>query len=539
MLKSIFAKYVITFVVLLLLSFMLLLFIVDSMYSNDSLRDERAELRGVAASCAEHLSDLYRTSGREDFGDFVRKGDSEGHTDAADIHRILDAVTTNSEDMTVYVTDASGGFIFSVGFAASAAPAEGTPLLRQEDFEAMDEEADADSQASAMPSMSKSNGTDSDEDASAGAFLREHPLLTHKRSFGYVHPVDTDEGNTVGYVLVVSTAENWSNLMDSTVRSVVVAAIWVFLAALIAIYFITERTVAPLRDMSRAVKRMAVGQYDVRVRVKGSDEVAELAVAFNQMAESLENLERMRNSFVANVSHDLRTPMTTISGFIDGILEGVIPEDQREHYLKIVSDEVRRLSRLVTALLDVSRLQAGDRKFDMKPFDVCEMGRMILISFEQKIVEKGLDVEFECDEDNMFVLADQDAIHQILYNICDNAVKFSAEGGKLRMSFTWSAGETGRSRKAVVKVYNEGQGIPPEDIPFVFERFYKSDKSRGLDKSGVGLGMFISKTIIEAHGETISVASDYGKSCEFTFTLARTIPPTQKGRVIHSQGGNP
>ena len=535
MLKSIFAKYVITFVVLLLVSFMLLLFIVDSMYSNDSLRDEREELRGVAASCADHLSDLYRISGREDFGDFIRQGDSEGHTDVAYIHRILDAVTTNSEDMTVYVTDASGGFIFSVGFAAASAPDVGTPLLRQEDFEAMGEESDSHAQASAMPAISRSNSSGADrEGTAAGAFLKEHPLLTHKRSFGYVHPVDAAEGNTVGYVLVVSTAESWSNLMDSTVRSVAVAAIWVFLAALIAIYFITERTVAPLRDMSRAVKRMAVGQYDVRVRVKGSDEVAELAVAFNQMAESLENLESMRNSFVANVSHDLRTPMTTISGFIDGILDGVIPEDQREHYLKIVSDEVRRLSRLVTALLDVSRLQAGDRKFDMKPFDVCEVGRMILISFEQKINEKGLDVEFECDEDNMFVLADQDAIHQILYNICDNAVKFSAEGGKLRMSFTWSSGETGRSRKALVKVYNEGQGIPPEDLPFVFERFYKSDKSRGLDKSGVGLGMFISKTIIEAHGESISVASDYGKSCEFTFTLARTVSPAPKGRASHS-----
>jgi signal transduction histidine kinase len=289
--------------------------------------------------------------------------------------------------------------------------------------------------------------------------------------------------------------------------------------------------------MSRAVKTMAVGQYDVRVRVYGRDEVAELAAAFNQMAESLENLERMRNSFVANVSHDLRTPMTTISGFVDGILDGVIPPEQQKHYLTVVSGEVRRLSRLVTALLDVSRLQAGDRKFDMKPFDICEMGRQILISFEQKIDSKGLDVEFECDEDNMYVLADMDAIHQILYNICDNAVKFSSERGKLKMSFTWSAGGLGRPYKAVVTVYNEGQGIPAEDIPFVFERFYKSDKSRGLDKTGVGLGMFISKTIIEAHGETISVDSEYGKYCAFTFTLARTEPPAQKARALHTQGG--
>ena len=536
MLKSIFAKYVITFVVLLLVSFTLLLFIVDSMYTNDSLRAERRDLRGVAASCAENLSELYAAGGREDFFDFVCNGGAEGSADGDYIRRVLDAIMTNFEDMTIYVTDARGGFIFSTGFASASAPAAGTPLLRPEDFEAMSEEVTtAAPRSNPIPGRSSSA---EEETTLSGAFLDDHPLLTHKRSFGYVHPVQKPDGEILGYVLVVSTAETWSYLMDSTVRSVMVAALWVFLAALIAIYFITERTVSPLRDMSRAVKRMAVGQYDVRVRVKGSDEVAELAVAFNQMAESLENLESMRNSFVANVSHDLRTPMTTISGFIDGILEGVIPEEQRAHYLRVVSDEVRRLSRLVTALLDVSRLQAGDRKFDMKPFDVCEMGRMILISFEQKIEDKRLDVEFECDEDNMFVLADKDAIHQILYNICDNAVKFSEMGGKLRMSFAWSTGETGRNRKAVVKVYNEGQGIPPEDLPFVFERFYKSDKSRGLDKSGVGLGMFISKTIIEAHGETISVASDYGKNCEFTFTLARSIPPTQKGRASIPKGGN-
>ena len=283
--------------------------------------------------------------------------------------------------------------------------------------------------------------------------------------------------------------------------------------------------------MSKAAKRMAVGKFDTRVPVHGRDEVAELAVAFNQMAGDLENLERMRNSFVANVSHDLRTPMTTISGFIDGILDGVIPPEQERHYLQVVSEEVRRLSRLVTALLDVSRLQAGDRKFDFRPFDICEMGRLILISFEKKIDEKELDVEFECDEERMFVLADQDAIHQILYNICDNAVKFSSKRGKLKVSFTWSPAEGSRHRKAVVKVYNEGQGIPAEDLPFIFERFYKSDKSRSLDKSGVGLGMYISKAIIDAHGETISVASEYGRYCQFTFTLTRADPPAPKERV--------
>ena len=528
MFKSVFAKYVITFAALLLVSFLLLLFLVNSVVSNHTVRSEQSNIRGVAASCADNLARMYEQSGRDSFDDFLRE---QADDSSVSVEWMLKAILTNFEDMTVYVTDVGGGFLFSTGKFSHTAPTVGSPILTPENL-------------SALPSPRSDSSEEEQPQANEyGTFLTEHPLLSSEQSFLFVLPVFSGEPSSaatpIGYVVVTSTAETQGNMMNATFRSMVVAALWIMLAALIAIYFITERVISPLREMSRAAKRMAVGRFDVRVPVHGRDEVAELAVAFNQMSQALENLERMRNSFVANVSHDLRTPMTTISGFIDGILDGVIPPDQQSHYLHVVSTEVRRLSRLVTALLDVSRLQAGDRKFDMKPFDVCEMGRQILISFEQKIEDKGLDVEFLCEEERMYVLADRDAIHQILYNICDNAIKFSCEGGKLRMGFAWSEGESTRHRKAMVKVFNEGQGIPEEDLPFVFERFYKSDKSRGLDKSGVGLGMFIAKTIIEAHGEAISVSSDYGHSCEFTFTLARTEPPASKGRLGHTQGGNP
>lgn len=307
-----------------------------------------------------------------------------------------------------------------------------------------------------------------------------------------------------------------SNLRSVIVKTIILASLWVMLAALIAVYFITEMITKPLNDMRNAVKNFASGDYTVRIPVKGSIEIAELASAFNGMAESIEASEKMRNTFMANVSHDLRTPMTTIAGFIDSILSGAIPPEKQEYYLNVIATEVRRLSRLVSQLLDISRLQAGDRKFNMQPFDVCEMARQIIISFEQKIDAKRLDVSFECDSDNMFATADRDAIYQILYNICDNAVKFSYEGGKLTLSIS----KEPDGEKLVVSVYNEGQGISAEDLPYVFERFYKGDKSRGLDKTGVGLGMFIAKTIIDAHHQTISVDSEYGKYCRFRFTLA-------------------
>jgi signal transduction histidine kinase len=276
--------------------------------------------------------------------------------------------------------------------------------------------------------------------------------------------------------------------------------------------------------MSHAAKSFAAGKFDVRVPVHGNDEVAELATAMNNMAQSLEALDKMRTSFMANVSHDLRTPMTTISGFIDSILEGAIPAEQQSYYLGIVSEEVKRLSRLVTQLLDLSRIQAGDRKFVSAPFDVCEVSRLILISFEQKIDAKRLEVEFECDDEHMYVLADRDAMYQIVYNLVDNAVKFSREHGALRICID----RVKRGQKIRLRIYNEGQGIAKEDLPYVFERFYKSDKSRGLDKKGVGLGLYIAKTIIEAHHESISVDSEAGAWCEFTFTLPQVSAPDKE-----------
>jgi signal transduction histidine kinase len=206
--------------------------------------------------------------------------------------------------------------------------------------------------------------------------------------------------------------------------------------------------------------------------------------------------------------------MTSISGFIDGILDGVIPPEQHKYYLQIVSGEVKRLSRLVNSLLDLSRIQAGERKFTPVSFDICEMGRQILISFEQKIDAKGLCVEFDCFEDRINVVADHDAIYQVFYNVCDNAVKFSSEGAKYRISI-----KKGKGKKIIVEVFNEGQGIPPEEMNFVFERFYKLDKSRGLNKNGTGLGLFIAKTIIAAQGESIWAESEYGKNCCFCFSL--------------------
>ncbi|MBQ2863084.1 MAG: HAMP domain-containing histidine kinase [Clostridia bacterium] len=346
------------------------------------------------------------------------------------------------------------------------------------------------------------------EVSNLGGALRQKCIVS-------AHSVVETNGACVGGVFICSESESITDFVNVMMKAIVLSTLSLMLGILIAVYFITERTVVPLKNMLRAVKSFSRGRMDARVPVSGNDEFTELSSAFNQMAESLENQENLRRSFLANVSHDLRTPMTTISGFVDGIKDGVIPPDKQDYYLDIISSETKRLSRLVSALLDISRMQAGERKFEIVHFDICEMARQILIGFEGRIEEKKLEVEFLCDKDNIFVKADKDAIYQILYNLCDNAIKFAYNGAAYRIKIKQI-----QNRKISVSVYNEGVGIPTEDLPFVFERFYKSDKSRGLDKTGVGLGLYIAKTIIDAHEEQIFVSSEYGKYCEFTFTLS-------------------
>jgi signal transduction histidine kinase len=281
--------------------------------------------------------------------------------------------------------------------------------------------------------------------------------------------------------------------------------------------------------MSYATKQFAACKFDVRIEVDGEDEIAELAKAFNGMAQSLAEIEYTRSSFIASVSHDLRTPMTSISGFIDGILDGAIPPEKHKYYLGVIGQEVRRLSRLVSQLLDISRMEAGNRKFEKTPFDINEMAMFILLSFESRIEQKKLDVEVKAPDGKLYVYSDKDAINQVIYNICENAVKFSAEGGKYRLTVS---DEGGFVR---VSVYNEGMGIAPEDLPHIFDRFYKSDKSRGLDKSGVGLGLYICSTIMDHLGEKIYVESEYGKYCCFVVEITKykgKLPPPEEKKNI-------
>ena len=486
MFKSLLFKYITAFLAIITVSFLLLIVIIGNIISGHSEQAKADIIANMAAAAYTYVDESYDRN--IPFADFV--SDTEQST-----AQILQALTVNADGVTIMLSDADGTLLLCRGEQTGRLHVG--EMLPMQDLELV------------LGGQSV-QGTDS----FGGAF--DEAMVVH------AYPL-ADDGQVWGVLLICADSSDWRDLRDSTVQVIVAASLWVMLAALIATYFITERIVTPLKEMSRAAKSFAAGKFDVRVPVHGNDEVADLARAMNNMSQSLEALDNMRTSFMANVSHDLRTPMTTISGFIDGILDGVIPAEQQTYYLGIVSEEVKRLSRLVSQLLDLSRIQAGDRKFVSAPFDICEVSRLILISFEHKIDEKRLEVEFECEQENMFVLADRDAMYQIVYNLVDNAVKFSKERGVLRISLD----TVKKGQKVRIRVYNQGQGIAKEDLPYVFERFYKNDKSRGLDKKGVGLGLYISKTIVEAHNESISVDSVHGEWCEFTFTLPATDAPAK------------
>ncbi len=480
--KSVFARYMLAFVVIILISFSVLSLIVANQVINYSGQMKNDELERIATSSAAILEPAYRSSEKSDFTEFV-------YSEKLMLEQVFGYVD-NDDEVNIFLTDTSGKILWYATMLDSnnSMYLDNTKRLSGE----------------VMQSAIHEGGYAAENTTLGG-------VLSH-RCYVEALPIEAN-GKTSGVLFVTTVSSNVYDFVSSTVKTIIMSCMWVMCGAIIASYFVSERIVRPIRKVSHAAREFADGKMDVRVEVTGEDEVPELAIAFNNMASSLERNEETRRMFLANVSHDMRTPMTTIGGFIDAILDGTIPPEESEHYLSIVSSEVKRLSRLVSTLLDISKIQAGERKFTMEEFDICELSRQIIISLEQRLNEKKLDVEFECDEDNISVVADRDAIYQVLYNICDNGVKFAREGGKYKLSVKIS------DKKVLVSVYNEGDGIPSDDLPYVFDRFYKSDKSRGLDKTGVGLGMYISRTIMDAHGENITVHSKYGEFCEFTITL--------------------
>lgn len=301
-------------------------------------------------------------------------------------------------------------------------------------------------------------------------------------------------------VLVCMSKTNATSAVLSFLQTTMLICIFIFLIGFVLVYVISRRMTSALNAINSAAQQIALGNFDVSAPVTGKGEIDQLAHTFNSMAASLRELNNTQTSFIANVSHELRTPMTTISGFIENILNGTIPSEKRDEYLKIVLEESKRLSRMVTDMLDISKMSLGQFSINKSQFDICELTRLTIIKFENKIDEKHLDVSVSIPDSRVSVIADKDAITRVITNLMDNAVKFSDEGNLISIAVSV------QSNKAYVAVTNDGDGIDEKSINYVFDRFYKTDSSRN-NKNGTGLGLYMVKNIINMHGENIAVKS--------------------------------
>ncbi len=330
-------------------------------------------------------------------------------------------------------------------------------------------------------------------------------------------PIVSDDGETVAALVMHTDTSDIEESIRQMRMDMLLYAIIAVVLAMMAVSYITGKMTKPITDMNQIVRRYSKGEFDLRVEDNGSgDEVSQLGRSFNTMADSLNTLEEARRSFVANVSHELRSPLTSMRGFLEAMQDGTIPPEEQGKYLDIVINENRRMTAMVNDLLDLARIESGQVLLKTEPFDINELTTRTLLTFEARVDAKKLNVELNVGDKKLMVDADQSQIAQVLRNLIDNAIKFTPEGGTLTLS------TRAEKKQAIISVKDSGKGIDPQSIPHLFERFYKEEKAHTPGESaGTGLGLSIVKRIIDQHDQEITVESEPGKGTCFTFTLKR------------------
>lgn len=346
-------------------------------------------------------------------------------------------------------------------------------------------------------------------------FFYSDTRLTVASPFKLKLTEDKNKGMAIaGYIFVCVPEHTIENGLPNQIFQILIYAVLasVLVSCLLAGVFSYTQS-KQLKQMSEQAKKFAKGDFSGRIPVKGKDEVGQLTRAFNDMADALDKEESVRRDFIANISHELKTPMTTIAGFIDGILDGTIPESKQKHYLTIVSEEISRLSGLVASMLSLARIDSGKTTIYKTKFSLISTIVNILLTFEDRLEEKEIEIVGLETADGLSVYGDQALLHQVLYNLIENATKFTPQGGEI----TFHAESKGD--KLYFSVKNSGKGISQKDLPFIFDKFYKTDKSRSEDKKSMGLGLYLVKTIINLHGGEITVTSEIDKETCFAFWI--------------------
>ncbi len=321
-----------------------------------------------------------------------------------------------------------------------------------------------------------------------------------------------DINGTVGYLFAASPMTALGSYIMDMLVMFGISAVAILLLCSLLCWVLARRITGPIEAISDAARKLGSGDFTARAPVDGCVELADFATTFNNMATRLQTIDNSRGQFMGNIAHELRTPMTTIKGFIDGMLDGTIPQEENQHYLTIVSQETGRLARLVQNMLDITKLEAGEVPVHARNYDLWKTVNDVVLSDEQRIEDGRIDIR-GLGGPPMMIFADPDFVHQVVYNIVDNAIKFTPEGGAISFSAQKKGG------MVEVRIENTGSGIAPEALPFVFERFYKEDRSRGMNTRGSGLGLHICKILVNLSGGQIHAESEEGKWCRFVFTL--------------------
>ena len=321
------------------------------------------------------------------------------------------------------------------------------------------------------------------------------------------------EGHLAGILMCRSLPEIEESLKEMYQISVI-SLFFVSFLGLIVSYVTAKYVALPLMRMNRAAKVIANGNFEERVDVTSSDELGELAQSFNHMAESLQTHEKVQKDFIANISHDLRSPLTSMQGFLTAMLDGTIPPEKREHYLKIVLEETERLSRMTQSIVELSRAQSSAILLDESDFELNELIRWNIEMLEPQLEEKNVQIHGIYEAEQTMVHGDRDKISRVLQNLLGNAAKFSPQNGIIEVETTLD------KKKVLVSVKDQGPGISEEDQKYVFDRFFKTDTTRNMDKTGSGIGLAIVREFLQAHGETITVKSE-GAAFVFSLKLAK------------------
>ena len=354
------------------------------------------------------------------------------------------------------------------------------------------------------------------------------------KSYITVSEMRNENGQPSGYLFLCSSGEQLTQFKQQFWSNFLLSACVMLLCASILTKILMRQLTDPLQKVTDAAQRFGGGDLSVRVEgVEGEGEAADLARTFNRMADNIQMNDNSRGQFMGNIAHELRTPMTTIKGFVDGILDGTIPPEMQNHYLQLVSEETGRLARLIQNMLDLSKLESGEYQVNARMFNIWETLTGVALAAEQRINDGMIELEGLTMDEKVLVYADPDLIHQVAYNLLDNAIKFTPAGGTIRFSVEKLGPE------AEISIWNSGQGISPEALPYVFERFYKEDRSRGLHARGSGLGLNICKVLVNLAGGQIRVESQQGEWCRFVFTLPTCSPNPGGMKRLPDAAGQP